>query len=129
MLRINDILDKAQSYLPASDLEMIEKAYIFSASDLPIDMPRHPRLPLAVTVRRTRWRLSALSAATSRRTLSLLRERLLGRCAARFSFPGHEGCHEPRDSTQSRVALPPVADCKLFAQPPGVARSAVREQS
>ena len=32
MLRINDILDKAQSYLPASDLEMIEKAYIFSAS-------------------------------------------------------------------------------------------------
>ncbi len=32
MLRINDILDKAQSYLPASDQEMIEKAYIFSAS-------------------------------------------------------------------------------------------------
>ena len=32
MLRINDILDKVQSYLPASDLEMIEKAYIFSAS-------------------------------------------------------------------------------------------------
>ena len=32
MLRINDILDKAQSYLPASDLEMIEKAYIFSAA-------------------------------------------------------------------------------------------------
>jgi len=32
MLRINDILDKAQSYLPASDLELIEKAYIFSAS-------------------------------------------------------------------------------------------------
>jgi guanosine-3',5'-bis(diphosphate) 3'-pyrophosphohydrolase len=32
MLRINDILEKAQSYLPASDLEMIEKAYIFSAS-------------------------------------------------------------------------------------------------
>ncbi len=32
MLRINDILDKAQTYLPASDLEMIEKAYIFSAS-------------------------------------------------------------------------------------------------
>ena len=32
MLRINDILDKAQSYLPASDQEMIEKAYIFSAA-------------------------------------------------------------------------------------------------
>ncbi|MCE5263583.1 MAG: bifunctional (p)ppGpp synthetase/guanosine-3',5'-bis(diphosphate) 3'-pyrophosphohydrolase [Deltaproteobacteria bacterium] len=32
MLRINDILDKVQSYLPPSDIEMIEKAYIFSAS-------------------------------------------------------------------------------------------------
>lgn len=32
MLRINDILDKVQSYLPSSDIEMIEKAYIFSAS-------------------------------------------------------------------------------------------------
>ncbi len=32
MLRINDILDRAQTYLPPSDLVMIEKAYIFSAS-------------------------------------------------------------------------------------------------
>jgi GTP diphosphokinase / guanosine-3',5'-bis(diphosphate) 3'-diphosphatase len=32
MLRITDILDKAQSYLPAGDLEMIEKAYIYSAT-------------------------------------------------------------------------------------------------
>ncbi len=32
MLRITDILDKAQSYLPAEELEMIEKAYIYSAT-------------------------------------------------------------------------------------------------
>jgi GTP pyrophosphokinase len=32
MLRINDILDKIQSYLTPSEVEMIEKAYIFSAS-------------------------------------------------------------------------------------------------
>jgi len=32
MLRINDILDKAQAYLSPDDLEMIEKAYIYSAS-------------------------------------------------------------------------------------------------
>ena len=32
MLRINDIIDKAQTYLPSEDLEMIEKAYIYSAS-------------------------------------------------------------------------------------------------
>ena len=32
MLRITDILDKAQLFLPAAELEMIEKAYIFSAS-------------------------------------------------------------------------------------------------
>ena len=32
MLRITDILDKAQSYLSAAELEMIEKAYIYSAS-------------------------------------------------------------------------------------------------
>ena len=32
MLRITDILEKAQSYLPAKDLEMIEKAYIYSAT-------------------------------------------------------------------------------------------------
>ncbi len=32
MLRITDILDKAQSYLPAEKLEMIEKAYIYSAT-------------------------------------------------------------------------------------------------
>jgi GTP diphosphokinase / guanosine-3',5'-bis(diphosphate) 3'-diphosphatase len=32
MLRINDILDKVQSYLPPSAMGMIEKAYIFSAS-------------------------------------------------------------------------------------------------
>ena len=32
MLRINDILDKVQSYLSPSDIGMIEKAYIFSAS-------------------------------------------------------------------------------------------------
>ena len=32
MLRINDIIEKAQSYLPPSDVELIEKAYIFSAS-------------------------------------------------------------------------------------------------
>jgi GTP pyrophosphokinase len=32
MLRITDILDKTQSYLPADDLEMIEKAYIYSAT-------------------------------------------------------------------------------------------------
>lgn len=32
MLRITDILDKAQLFLPATDLEIIEKAYIFSAS-------------------------------------------------------------------------------------------------
>jgi GTP diphosphokinase / guanosine-3',5'-bis(diphosphate) 3'-diphosphatase len=32
MLRITDILDKAQSYLPAPELEMIEKAYIYSAT-------------------------------------------------------------------------------------------------
>jgi len=32
MLRINDILDKAQAYLPAEELEMIQKAYIYSAT-------------------------------------------------------------------------------------------------
>ena len=32
MLRITDILDKTQSYLPAEELEMIEKAYIYSAT-------------------------------------------------------------------------------------------------
>ncbi len=32
MLRITDILEKAHTYLPQADLEMIEKAYIFSAS-------------------------------------------------------------------------------------------------
>ncbi len=32
MLRITDILDKAQSYLPAEELGMIEKAYIYSAT-------------------------------------------------------------------------------------------------
>ena len=32
MLRINDIIDQAQTYLPQEDLEMIEKAYIYSAS-------------------------------------------------------------------------------------------------
>ena len=32
MLRINDILDKVQSYLSLSEIGMIEKAYIFSAS-------------------------------------------------------------------------------------------------
>jgi len=32
MLRINDILDKIQSYLSPSEIGMIEKAYIFSAS-------------------------------------------------------------------------------------------------
>jgi GTP pyrophosphokinase len=32
MLRINDIIEKAQTYLPQEDLEMIEKAYIYSAS-------------------------------------------------------------------------------------------------
>jgi guanosine-3',5'-bis(diphosphate) 3'-pyrophosphohydrolase len=32
MLRISDIIDKAQAYLSADDLEMIEKAYIYSAS-------------------------------------------------------------------------------------------------
>lgn len=32
MLRINDILDKAQAYLTAEELEMIQKAYIYSAN-------------------------------------------------------------------------------------------------
>lgn len=32
MIRITDILDKAQKYLPENDVEMIEKAYIFTAS-------------------------------------------------------------------------------------------------
>jgi GTP pyrophosphokinase len=32
MLRINDILDKAQAYLTAEELEMIQKAYIYSAT-------------------------------------------------------------------------------------------------
>jgi len=32
MLRITDILDMAQRFLPATDLEIIEKAYIFSAA-------------------------------------------------------------------------------------------------
>ncbi|HOO90632.1 MAG TPA: hypothetical protein PLA74_07385, partial [Syntrophales bacterium] len=32
MVRITDILEKAQEYLAQKDLEMIEKAYIFSAS-------------------------------------------------------------------------------------------------
>lgn len=32
MLRINDILDKAQSYLSPEDLEMIKKAYVYSAT-------------------------------------------------------------------------------------------------
>lgn len=32
MLRINDIIDKAQTYLPPEDLEMIRKAYIYSAA-------------------------------------------------------------------------------------------------
>jgi GTP pyrophosphokinase len=32
MLRITDILDKTQSYLTAQEMELLEKAYIFSAS-------------------------------------------------------------------------------------------------
>src|SRR3989304_10193525 len=32
MLRITDILEKAQTFLPAAELAIIEKAYIFSAS-------------------------------------------------------------------------------------------------
>ncbi|MGD0021880.1 MAG: bifunctional (p)ppGpp synthetase/guanosine-3',5'-bis(diphosphate) 3'-pyrophosphohydrolase [Smithellaceae bacterium] len=32
MLRITDILDRTQSYLPPEDLEMIKKAYIYSAT-------------------------------------------------------------------------------------------------
>jgi GTP pyrophosphokinase len=32
MLRINDILDKAQTYLSPEDLEMIKKAYVYSAT-------------------------------------------------------------------------------------------------
>ncbi len=32
MLRITNILDKVQTYLPAADMELIEKAYVFSAS-------------------------------------------------------------------------------------------------
>ncbi|MBN1382737.1 MAG: bifunctional (p)ppGpp synthetase/guanosine-3',5'-bis(diphosphate) 3'-pyrophosphohydrolase [Deltaproteobacteria bacterium] len=32
MIRITDILDKAQSYLSAEEVEMIQKAYVFSAS-------------------------------------------------------------------------------------------------
>lgn len=32
MLRINDIIDKVQTYLTPEDVEMIEKAYIYSAS-------------------------------------------------------------------------------------------------
>jgi GTP pyrophosphokinase len=32
MLRINDIIDKVQSYLSPDQIEMIEKAYVFSAS-------------------------------------------------------------------------------------------------
>src|SRR5512137_62698 len=32
MLRITDILDKTQSYLSPEDLELIEKAYVFSAA-------------------------------------------------------------------------------------------------
>lgn len=32
MLRISDIIDKAQAYLSAEDVEMIEKAYIYSAT-------------------------------------------------------------------------------------------------
>ncbi|HQB14204.1 MAG TPA: HD domain-containing protein, partial [Syntrophales bacterium] len=32
MLRITDILDKTQSYLIPADQEMIEKAYVFSAT-------------------------------------------------------------------------------------------------
>lgn len=32
MLRIMDILDRVQTFLPAAELELIEKAYIFSAS-------------------------------------------------------------------------------------------------
>jgi GTP pyrophosphokinase len=32
MLRINDILDKVQAYLAAEELEMIQKAYIYSAT-------------------------------------------------------------------------------------------------
>jgi len=32
MIRINDILERVQAYLPPEDIEMIEKAYIYSAS-------------------------------------------------------------------------------------------------
>jgi len=32
MIRITDILEESQKYLSQKDLEMIEKAYIFSAS-------------------------------------------------------------------------------------------------
>lgn len=32
MIRINDIIDKAVEYLPAADLALIQKAYVFSAS-------------------------------------------------------------------------------------------------
>ncbi len=32
MLRITDIIEKVQAYLPPSDVELIEKAYVFSAS-------------------------------------------------------------------------------------------------
>ena len=32
MIRITDIIDEAQKYIPQAEVEMIEKAYIFSAS-------------------------------------------------------------------------------------------------
>ena len=68
MIRITDILDKTQEYLNESDLEMIEKAYIFSASvhQGQVRLSGEPYLihPLAVTAILADMKLDVASIVT-----------------------------------------------------------------
>lgn len=68
MIRITDILDKAQQYLTDSDLELIEKAYIFSASvhQGQVRLSGEPYLshPLAVTSMLADMKLDVASLVT-----------------------------------------------------------------
>ncbi len=68
MIRITDILDEAQKYLSRKDLEMLEKAYIFSASvhQGQVRLSGEPYLihPLEVTWMMARMRLDVATLIT-----------------------------------------------------------------
>jgi len=68
MIRITDIIDEAQKYIPRAEVEMIEKAYIFSASvhQGQIRLSGEPYLihPLEVTWILVKMRLDAATLIT-----------------------------------------------------------------